>query len=79
MSAKKVRRMDHSEFEHILKAKEKQLTCKIKDPVSGLIFQFEVFNRISLGRAQSSLYKESDTISWIRSFEPDSIFYDISF
>ena len=51
--------MANSEFEHILEAKEKSLTCTIKDPETDTNFKFEIFNRISLGRAQSSLLKSA--------------------
>ena len=55
----------------------KDYVVKITDPVTNKIINFNITNRKTLVRAMNLFNKEPVTIDWIRSFEKDSVFFDI--
>lgn len=69
--------MDLNQFKQEIKNKTKDLFVTIIDPETKKKIFFSIHNETTLWRAQSLYTKEPVTISWIRGFEHDSIFYDI--
>ena len=69
--------MDLSEFKNKIKEKEEKLLVVIDDKISSKKITYSVSNETTLWRAQTLLKKEPVTINWIRSFEKNSIFYDV--
>ena len=49
----------------------------ITDPTSKKVICFNIINKKTLARAMSLFNKEPVTIEWIRSFEPNSVYFDI--
>ncbi len=69
--------MDLSEFKNKIKEKEEKLLVIIDDKISSKKISYSVSNEMTLWRAQTLFKKEPVTIDWIRSFEKNSIFYDV--
>ena len=69
--------MDLSEFKNKIKEKEEKLLVVIDDKISSKKITYSVSNEMTLWRAQTLFEKEPITIKWIRSFEKNSIFYDV--
>ena len=55
----------------------KDYVINISDPKTNKIIRFNVTNRKTMVRAMNLFNKEPVTIDWIRSFEKNSVFFDI--
>jgi len=69
--------MDFSEFKKKIAEKSQNLHVNIEDKETNKIIKYSIQNKTTLWRAQSLFTKEPITISWIRSFDSDSVFFDI--
>jgi len=69
--------MNINQFKQKIKNKTEDLFVTIVDPETKKKIFFSIHNETTLWRAQGLYTKEPVTISWIRGFEDDSIFYDI--
>ena len=65
------------EFKEKIKQKEESLIFNINDKVSNKNIKFSIHNNSTLWRANTLFEKEPITIEWIRSFQPNSIFFDV--
>ena len=69
--------MELDELKKKLSAKNEKLIASIVDKLSNKKLTFLVSNEMTFFRAKSLFSKEPITIEWIRSFENNSIFYDV--
>ena len=69
--------MELDELKKKLSAKNEKLIASIVDKLSNKKLNFLVSNEMTFFRVKSLFSKEPITIEWIRSFENNSIFYDI--
>ena len=69
--------MELDELKNKLSTKNKKLIASIVDKLSNKKMNFLVSNEMTFFRVKSLFSKEPITIDWIRSFENNSIFYDI--
>tara|TARA_B100000965_G_scaffold364029_1_gene347372 strand:+ start:2451 stop:3233 length:783 start_codon:yes stop_codon:yes gene_type:complete len=69
--------MDLEEFKKKIQHKENTLNVNIDDEISGERLIYNIKNLTTLGRAQTLFTKEPITISWLRSFEKNKIFFDV--
>ena len=65
------------EFNRKIKAKNEKILATITDPITNDLIKFNIINKHTLFRAKTLYTKEPITIKWIRSFEKNSIFFDI--
>ena len=69
--------MELDELKKKLSAKNEKLIASIVDKLSNKKLNFLVSNEMTFFRVKSLFSKEPITIEWIRSFENNSIFWDI--
>ena len=69
--------MELDELKKKLSVKNEKLIASIVDKLSNKKINFLVSNEMTFFRVKSLFSKEPITIDWIRSFENNSIFYDI--
>ncbi len=69
--------MEYDELKNKIKQKQQRLIIKIEDEVGGEELKYNIKNQTTLWRAQTLFTKEPITISWIRKFAKDKIFFDI--
>ena len=69
--------MQLEEFKKKLQSKKEQLIITIEDPNSLKKIKYSISNDTTYWRARTLFTKEPLTIDWLRSFEKNSIFYDI--
>ena len=69
--------MELDELKKKLSAKNEKLIASIVDKLSNKKLTFLVSNEMTFFRVKSLFSKEPITIEWIRSFENNSIFYDV--
>ena len=69
--------MNFTEFKKKISEKSQNLHVTIEDKESKNAIKYSIHNETTLWRAQSLFTKEPITISWIRSFDDNSVFYDI--
>jgi len=65
------------EFDRKIRAKNEKILATITDPITNDLIKFNIINEHTLFRAKTLYTKEPITIEWIRSFEKNSIFFDI--
>ncbi len=64
-------------FEEVIKSKQIQLKAFVNDPITNEKIKYVIKNNETLGRAKTLFTKEKITIEWIRSFQSNSVFFDI--
>ena len=69
--------MELDELKKKLSDKNEKLIARIVDKFSTKKLNFLVSNEMTFFRVKSLFSKEPITIEWIRSFENNSIFYDV--
>ena len=69
--------MELDELKKKLSDKNEKLIASIVDKISSKKLNFLVSNEMTFFRVKSLFSKEPITIEWIRSFENNSIFYDV--
>lgn len=66
-----------NEIEEKIKLKNQSIIATITDPINKNKIKFNIVNEQTLWRAKTLYTKEPITISWIRGFKKDEIFFDI--
>ena len=69
--------MNLEDFKKRIEQKENTLNVNIDDKISGERLIYNIKNLTTLGRAQTLFTKEPITITWLRSFEKNKIFFDV--
>lgn len=69
--------MNSKDIQEKIKIKQEHLFFKVKDPDTQKEIKLDINGEWTLFRAKTLFSKEPETISWLRSFEKDSIFYDV--
>ena len=69
--------MEFDEFNNKIKQKQQSLTIRFKDKVVDEELTYNIKNTTTLWRAQTLFTKEPITISWIRKFVKDKVFFDV--
>ena len=69
--------MELETFKEKLKYKEENLFASMDDPLSENVYSFDISSDINFADVNTMFTKDHKTISWIRSFKKNSIFFDI--
>ena len=69
--------MELETFKEKLKFKEENLFASMDDPLSENVYAFDISSDINFSDVNTMFTKDHKTISWIRNFKKNSIFFDI--